>query len=158
MPPGASVGLTPQDKPLPGVKPLRRPANQPVPGRLLYDMTPEMITDALTAAARGEVTDLPACDERPPVRLVNSIRATIAESGLNENEIQALYQQLAAVLSLPERVSRLPRWSERPDCLLYPILVSSTAFTHFLTFVLVIEAEQQAVLVLACEHHRLPRA
>ncbi len=112
-----------------------------------------MIQEALAALARGEFTALPSQGQEFTVQLVQAVRETIERSGVNEKGIQWLYNRLTEHLGNPEIVTKFRPWEERPDCVTYETNVGTPTHTHIFGFVLVIQPEQKAVAVLACEDH-----
>jgi hypothetical protein len=123
------------------------------PAGPLRTVTPADVEQAIQAVARGEGTALPLSEGLHPIQVAPSVREVFQRTGLDDTQLQRIYDYLGAQFSSPESVARLPRWSERTDAVLCMDgrLVGKTG--HLFTFVLVIGPESTVILA-ACEHRR----
>ena len=155
LPPGIHFGLprSVQGKDAPE---LRRPPAPPQRSGVMRSITPQMLTDALDAVDRGQGTNLPTSGQGLSVCLAPVVREVILRSGLEQVEIQRFQHDLAEVLSNPEFIALLPRWSEHLEFSLYWVDVMGPRFVDVFRFAVFVKAEQQAI-VAACEHSRRDR-
>ncbi len=132
-------------------QPMRRPAVPFQPRRVLQDVTPEMLAEALAAVARGEGMGLPT--QKLPVRIAPAVREAMEHSGLGQEDLQRFYDRLAEGLSTPEAIAQLPHWPERPEYVIYQDIFRAAKILYVVRFA--IAPSEQGPIVAACEYSRI---